>query len=154
MTTRTHGWVETCENCPENSSSSPRSSAFWVQICPFSCSFWEKVTKIIGWHPTRCCRRPLWEILDPPLHVQGFQGWIWEARPPQPWRGTSNIYFSSMPHEFEEKLGGAEAPPWIRQWFLFIKSKTCNLYVIKSVLLSPAVSICTCSRFVYFYCRT
>ena len=53
-----------------------------VQIFSFSCSFWEKLGKIIGWcpHLYDCC--PLWRIIDPPLEPvstnQGFSNMPYE----------------------------------------------------------------------------
>ena len=47
----------------------PRGGAR-VQICSFSCRFWETLAKIIGWRLHISGWRPLlWEILDPPLDM-------------------------------------------------------------------------------------
>ena len=32
-----------------------------------SCCFWQKMAKVIGWHPTFSVYIPVWEILDQPL---------------------------------------------------------------------------------------
>ena len=44
-----------------------------VQILSFSCSFQQKVSKIIGWRNLLGSLRPLFEILDPSLNIKKFQ---------------------------------------------------------------------------------
>ena len=47
--------------------------SLWVQFFWFSCSFWGKLDKLLGWHPHLYgWRLLLWEILGPSLKVMQY----------------------------------------------------------------------------------
>ena len=93
-----------------------RAPSLGVPILSFSCSFQEKIGKIIGWHSKVVgAPPPVWEILDPPLSICTHWYWCLFLSFQQP-SHQHRTQVCSVQFGFNASNNNVTASPWLSEF--------------------------------------